>query len=172
MKNLKFILILFICLLFNSCKKETPPPINNTATTNSQSAGDVILVSTKWKQKHEYRNTTRYAKSNLGLWPLLSTIEVPMDSCELSSKIWFHSNQNLYTIKGQQCPTSTPDSNLVSTWDLILNDTKIVFGGSDTMNVYIITNNQIKLWNKSYALDSVGGIWYTQYNMLKFESAP
>lgn len=168
MKNSKYILSICIgLLLFHSCKKDTSPPVNNTSS--SQLSSYNILISTKWKQTHEYYDTTSFAIAHLNLWPLLSTADIPMDSCELTSKVWFKANNNLYTIKGSVCPTSAPDTNFVGTWNLILNDTKIVFDGTDTMNVFEINNNHIKLWYKSYRLDSLGSVISTEYNMWKFE---
>lgn len=169
MKNLKYILSIYIgLLLFNSCKKDTSPIVNNT-NSSSQLSSYNILISTKWKQTHEYYDTTSFGKANLNLWPLSSTIDIMMDSCELTSKVWYNSNHNLYTLKGLTCPLSDPDTNLVASWNLILNDTKIVFDGTDTMNVFEINNNHIKLWYKSEIIDSTGSILYTAYNMWKFE---
>ena len=168
MKYLKFILsicmgILFIC----SCKKDTSPIVVDN--TNGQTSVHYILISTKWKQTHTYYDTSNYAKQHLNLWPLSSTEDIPMDSCELTSKIWFNSDNNLYTIKGSGCPISDPDTNFIGTWNLISNDTKIIFNGTDTIDVLEINNNNIKLWYKSYRLDSSGSVLYTEYNMWKYE---
>ncbi|MFN8117900.1 MAG: hypothetical protein U0W65_17455 [Bacteroidia bacterium] len=156
-------------VLFSSCKKESNIPITSFLPSKQSTIGESILTSSKWKQTHTYYDTSNYAKLYLNLWPLSSTFDIPMDSCSLTSKIWYHSNHNLYTIKGLPCPSSDPDTNLVASWNLILNDSKIVFGGVDTMEVLEINNNNIKLWYKSYVLDSIGSVLYTEYNMWKFE---
>jgi hypothetical protein len=160
---------LFFIILLSSCKKDGNIPTGNIGPIKHSTLGESILISTKWKQTHTYYDTSNYAKLNLNLWPLSSTVDISMDSCSLTSKIWYNSNHNLYTLKGLPCPPSDPDTNLVASWDLISNDSKIVFGGADTMNVLEINNNNIKLWYKSYVLDSLGAVLYTEYNMWKFE---
>jgi hypothetical protein len=166
--SLFFIYLLLVLLIF-SCKKENDKPKDDNLVVNQNSPIENVLISTKWKQTHTFYDTSNYAKLNLNLWPLSSTIDMSMDSCSLASKIWYHSNHNLYTIKGMPCPLLDPDTNLVGSWNLILNDTKIVFGNTDTMDVLEINNNFIKLWYKSYVLDSIGSVLYEEYNMWKFE---
>ena len=156
---------LLLCILFFtfSCKKDTK------IVSTKPSERFLILTQNKWSMTHEYNDSTNYAKNNLNLWPLSTTEDFMSiyDTCDWDSKNIFLTNGSWKLIKSISCDASVSDD--VGHWQLINNDNDFVIVGQDTMHIVTLTNNDFKMWYKSYTYVGTTLV-LTEYRMWVFKS--
>ena len=173
MKKIHFSLIVIaLSTNFVSCKKDkvAAPP---TTSTPSVSAAYTAITSTKWRQTHEYSDTTGYARTHLSAWPCSTTDDAATsyDTCMQTTKLWFKNDHTAFRLKGQKCASSMADTTNLGTWNLISGDTQFELNGNP-LNVLEISSSHIKIWYQSNVTNSSGAVLFTRYYMLVFDPAP